>query len=110
MPKACRRDPWASTTEATSPRTISEKYSAGPNCSANSESGGANTARSTVATQPAKKEQIAAVGCHRELRASSRAGWEREMKPPQRIGFAGLGLMGRPMATRLADAGYALEL
>ena len=61
MPMACSNEPWASTTEATSPRTMSEKKSAGPNWSAISERGGANRASSTVATVPAKNEPIAAV-------------------------------------------------
>ena len=40
---------------------MSEKYSAGPNWSATRESGGANRARITVATVPAKNEEMAAV-------------------------------------------------
>ena len=55
------REPRASTIAATRPNTISEKYSAGPNFSATSASGGANAAISTVATQPAKNEPIAAM-------------------------------------------------
>ena len=54
-------EPCASTTAATRPRTISEKYSDGPNFSAISASGGANIATISVATQPAKNEPMAAV-------------------------------------------------
>ena len=54
-------EPCASTVAATRPRTISEKYSAGPNLSATSASGGAATAMTSVATQPAKNEPTAAV-------------------------------------------------
>ena len=61
MASALMREPRASTIAATSPNTISEKYSAGPNLSATSASGGANAAISTVATQPAKNEPIAAM-------------------------------------------------
>jgi hypothetical protein len=61
MPNACSREPCASTTEATRPSTIKEKYSAGPNFKARSAKGGAKTARRTVATVPAKKEPMAAV-------------------------------------------------
>ena len=53
-------DPLASTTAASRPSTISEKYSAGPNLSANSASGGANAATTSVATDPAMNEPIAA--------------------------------------------------
>ena len=49
MASACSSEPLASTIEATRPSTISEKYSAGPNRSATSASGGANSATSTVA-------------------------------------------------------------
>ena len=49
MPSACSSEPLASTIEATRPSTISEKYSAGPNFSATSASGGANSAISSVA-------------------------------------------------------------
>ncbi len=65
-------EPCASTTAAISPSTISAKYSAGPNLNATSESGGANAAISTVATEPAKNEPIAAMasaGPARPLRA-----------------------------------------
>ena len=48
-------------TAVTSPSTISEKYSAGPNFSATSASGGANMATIRVETQPAKNEPSAAV-------------------------------------------------
>src|SRR5882757_6511776 len=41
MPTALMTEPRASTTAAISPHTISEKYSAGPNCSAIAASGGA---------------------------------------------------------------------
>ena len=58
---ALMSEPWASTVAAISPSTISEKYSAGPNFSATSASGGANKAMITVETQPAKNEPIAAM-------------------------------------------------
>ena len=58
---ALSSEPCARTMAATRPNTISEKYSAGPNFSATSASGGANIATTTVATQPAKNEPIAAV-------------------------------------------------
>ena len=61
MAIALMSEPCASTVAATRPSTISEKYSAGPNLSASSASGGAATAMSSVATQPAKNEPIAAV-------------------------------------------------
>ena len=61
MPRACRIEPCASTIEATSPRIISEKYSAGPKLRATSASGGAKSAIRIVETVPAKKEPIAAV-------------------------------------------------
>ena len=54
-------DPCASTTAPISPRIISEKYSAGPNFSASSESGMATVATMTVATVPAKNEPSAAI-------------------------------------------------
>ena len=59
--KALSSEPLASATEATRPRTISEKYSAGPNSSATVASGGAKSARIIVATVPAKNEPSAAV-------------------------------------------------
>src|SRR5262249_41573003 len=46
---------------ATKPHTISEKYSAGPNCKAMAASGGAASAISSVETQPAKNEPSAAM-------------------------------------------------
>ena len=55
MVKALSSEPEASATEATRPSTISEKYSAGPNCSATLASGGANSARITVATEPGEE-------------------------------------------------------
>ena len=58
---ALSSEPCASTIAPTRPNTISEKYSEGPNFSATSASGGANIATTTVATQPAKNEPIAAV-------------------------------------------------
>ena len=61
MQIALMSEPRASTIAATRPNTINEKYSAGPNFSATSASGGANAAISTVATQPAKNEPIAAM-------------------------------------------------
>jgi hypothetical protein len=53
-------EPLASTTAPISPKTISEKYSAGPNSKANIVSAGAKVAISSVATVPAKKEPRAA--------------------------------------------------
>ena len=61
MAIALSSDPCASTVAATRPRTINEKYSAGPNFSATSASGGANSAMTRVDTQPAKNEPIAAI-------------------------------------------------
>src|SRR5207247_9201199 len=58
---ALMSEPCASTVAAIRPSTISEKYSAGPNFSATSASGGANSAMITVDTQPAKNEPIAAM-------------------------------------------------
>ena len=40
---------------------MSEQYSAGPNFSASSESGGENAATNTVDTQPAKNDPSAAI-------------------------------------------------
>jgi hypothetical protein len=54
-------EPFASTTAKIRPSTISEKYSAGPNASASLVRGAPRTAISTVATQPAKNEPIAAI-------------------------------------------------
>jgi hypothetical protein len=58
---ALRSDPWARTVAPTSPNTIREKYSAGPNFRATSASGGANMATATVPTHPAKNDPSAAV-------------------------------------------------
>ena len=68
MAIALTSEPCASTTAATRPSTISEKYSAGPNLSATSASGGAATAIRKVATQPAKNEPIAAMASARPAR------------------------------------------
>ena len=54
-------EPLASTTAKIRPSTISEKYSAGPNASASLVKGAPSTAISTVATQPAKNDPIAAI-------------------------------------------------
>src|SRR6266849_4187500 len=59
---ALTSEPCASTVAAIRPNTISEKYSEGPNLSATSASGGAATAMTSVATQPAKNEPSAATG------------------------------------------------
>ena len=72
MAMALSSEPEASTTAPIRPRTISEKYSAGPNLKANSVSGGANAARISVPTQPAKNEPrpaAASAGPARPLRA-----------------------------------------
>ena len=61
MAIALTSDPRASTTAATRPHTISEKYSAGPNSSATAASGGAAKAMIKVETQPAKNEPMAAM-------------------------------------------------
>ena len=53
--------PCASAAAATSPISISEKYSGEPNFSANSASGGPNKAISSVPTVPAKNEPMAAI-------------------------------------------------
>ncbi len=58
---AFNTEPCASTTAPIRPSTISEKYSAGPNFSASSESGVATVATKTVATEPAKNDASAAV-------------------------------------------------
>ena len=58
---ALMSEPCASTTAAIRPSTMREKYSVGPNFSATSASGGANSAMTTVDTQPAKNEPIAAM-------------------------------------------------
>ena len=57
---ALMSEPCASTVAPTNPNTISEKYSAGPNWSATSASGGAAVAMISVATHPAKNEPSAA--------------------------------------------------
>ena len=54
-------DPDARTTAPINPKTIKEKYSAGPNLKANSERGTAKAAKTNVATQPAKNEPKPAV-------------------------------------------------
>ena len=61
MAIALGTEPLASTTANTRPSTISEKYSAGPNISATEVSGAPSAATSTVATEPAKNEPIAAI-------------------------------------------------
>jgi len=61
MASALMSEPRASTIAATRPNTMREKYSAGENFSASSASGGANSAITTVAMQPAAKEPIAAM-------------------------------------------------
>src|SRR5215813_4074398 len=61
MATALSTEPLASTTAKIRPSTISEKYSAGPNSSARLVSGWPRAATSTVATQPAKNEPIAAM-------------------------------------------------
>src|SRR5271170_989469 len=61
MASALRMDPLASTTAKQRPSTISEKYSAGPNSSASEVSGAPSAATSTVETQPAKNDPMAAM-------------------------------------------------
>jgi hypothetical protein len=61
MAIALSTEPLASTTAKMRPSTISEKYSAGPNKSARLVSGAPSAATSTVATQPAKNDPIAAI-------------------------------------------------
>jgi hypothetical protein len=56
MATALTSEPEASTTAPTSPSTMSEKYSAGPNLKASSVSIGAKAAITTVPMQPAKNE------------------------------------------------------
>ena len=65
IPSACRIEPCASTIDATRPSTISEKYSAGPNRSAISASGGPNSAIISVQTVPANNDEIAATASAR---------------------------------------------
>ena len=72
IPTALISEPRASTTAPISPRTISEKYSAGPNVIASSDSGGAKPATTIVAMVPAKNEpsaQIASAAPARPFRA-----------------------------------------
>ena len=66
MAIALSSDPCASTTAPIRPSTMSEKYSAGPNLSASSASGGANAAISSVATRAGEER---AEGRDRERRA-----------------------------------------
>ena len=61
MPMALIKEPDAKTTAPMRPKTIKEKYSAGPNLNANSDSGAANPAKTSVAAQPAKKDPTPAV-------------------------------------------------
>src|SRR5450432_587005 len=61
MASALRIEPRASTTAKHRPSTMREKYSAGPNSSATEVSGAPSAATSTVDTQPAKNEPIAAM-------------------------------------------------
>ena len=61
MQMALTSEPDANTTAPTRPRHISEKYSAGPNWKATSASGGAKAAISSVPTQPAKNDPMAAM-------------------------------------------------
>ncbi len=72
MPRALSTEPEARITEPISPRTISEKYSAGPNLNAIAVSGMAKAAITTVPKQPATKDPTAAAvraGPARPLRA-----------------------------------------
>ena len=68
MAMALSTEPLARTTAKIRPSTISEKYSAGPNRSAIDVSGTPSAATSTVETQPAKNEPMAA---DRERRAGA---------------------------------------
>ena len=61
MASALGIEPRASTTAKHRPSTISEKYSAGPNNSAIEVSGAPSAATSTVDTQPAKNDPMAAM-------------------------------------------------
>jgi len=61
MATALSTDPLASTTAKIRPRHISEKYSAGPNIRAMLVNGAPSAATSTVETQPAKNEPMAAM-------------------------------------------------
>ena len=58
IPIALISEPLASTTAAIRPSTISEKYSAGPNLSATSASGGAKAATMSVANVPAMNDPM----------------------------------------------------
>ena len=60
MATALSTEPCASTTAATSPSSISEKYSGAPNDWPMRASGGAKPAISAVAIEPAKNDAIAA--------------------------------------------------
>lgn len=60
MVTALVSEPEASTTAPIRPSTMSEKYSAGPNCSATWERGGLAIAMNNVATVPAKNDPSAA--------------------------------------------------
>ena len=69
---AFSKEPEANTTAPTNPRTMSEKYSAGPNLKASSVKGGANAANINVPMVPAKNEPkpaAANAGPARPLRA-----------------------------------------
>ncbi len=61
MAIALSTEPCASTTAATRPSTISEKYSGAPNDWPTRASGGANIAMMKVETVPAKNEPSAAI-------------------------------------------------
>ena len=61
MAMALSTEPLASTTAKIRPSTMSEKYSAGPKRSARLVSGAPSAATSTVDTQPAKNEPMAAM-------------------------------------------------
>ena len=61
MAIALSTEPLASTTANTNPSTIREKYSAGPNSSASEVNGAPRAATSTVDTQPAMNDPIAAI-------------------------------------------------
>ncbi len=61
IPTAFMMDPDASTMDPINPKTITEKYSAGPNFRDRSARGMDNTAIISVATHPAKKEPSAAM-------------------------------------------------
>ncbi|GAA3161248.1 hypothetical protein GCM10020001_101920 [Nonomuraea salmonea] len=67
--------PRASAIETMRPSSTSEKYSAGPNCSATLASGGAATASTTVATVPAMNDPIAAVASAGPARPCRAISW-----------------------------------